>query len=413
MQNQDRQSRVLFVNRFFFPDHSATSQILTDLAAHLAGAGFHVHVVCSRQRYDDPDAALPITGEYEGATAHRVWTSRFGRSSLPGRLIDYLSFYASATLFALRFLRRGDVVVVKTDPPMISVPIGWAARLRGARLVNWLQDLFPEVASALETGFMTGPVGRIAQFCRNASLTSARMNVAIGDVMAQRLTQQGVVPERVKVIPNWSDDEYIRPVPPSENPLRQRWGLEGKFVVGYSGNLGRAHDFRTVLAAARLLSGESSIVFLFIGGGHGLAHLKEACEQRRLGNVVFKPYQPRSALRYSLTLPDAHWVSLKPELEGLIVPSKVYGIAAAGRPMIFLGDADGEVGALVRKNECGGVIAEGDCEGFASLLRNLSRSPETATAFGANARKMVDKRFNRKAALAAWTDVLKDVIGGD
>lgn len=228
--------------------------------------------------------------------------------------------------------------------------------------------------------------------------------------MARRLVQQGLAPEKIKVIPNWSDDASIRPLPRLENPLRTDWGLAEKFVVGYSGNLGRAHDYRTVLGAARLLSSERKIVFLFIGGGHGLAELREACRQGGLSNVVFRPYQPRSMLRHSLTLPDVHWVSLKPKLEGLIVPSKIYGVAAAGRPIIFLGDRDGEVAALVRKHECGGVVAEGDCEGLASLLRSYLTSPEMTAALGANARKMIDTHFSRSAALAAWTEILNDVV---
>ena len=137
--------RVVFVNRFCHPDHSATSQILSDLAAGLAAQGVAVTMIASRQRYDDPAAALPRREQWRGVEIQRVWTSRFGRRRLPGRALDYLSFYCSLPWTLWRLLRRGDVVVAMTDPPLVSLLVALVARLRGAVLVNWLQDLFPEV----------------------------------------------------------------------------------------------------------------------------------------------------------------------------------------------------------------------------------------------------------------------------
>jgi len=151
--------KLIFVNRFFFPDHSATSQMVSDLAFALAAAGFDVQVVTSRLRYDDPAAELPGREAIAGVQVHRVRTTRFGRHLLPGRALDYLTFYLSAAWRLFRLLRRGDVVVAKTDPPLISVPVGWVAGLRGARLVNWLQDLFPEVAAALGIRLARGTAG--------------------------------------------------------------------------------------------------------------------------------------------------------------------------------------------------------------------------------------------------------------
>src|SRR5882762_1434401 len=161
-----RSSKIVFVNRFFFPDQSATSQILTDLAFYLAGSGHDVHVVTSRQRYEEPRASLPSAEVVKGVKIHRIWTSRFGRDKLLGRTADYLSFYLSAGWRLLHLAARDDTLVAKTDPPLISIVAAVVARLRGARLVNWVQDVFPETAMALGVTGMRGWLGSVLQRMR-------------------------------------------------------------------------------------------------------------------------------------------------------------------------------------------------------------------------------------------------------
>src|SRR6266436_4783290 len=165
--------RVIFMNRFFFPDHSATSQILSDLAFHLAGCGIDVHVVTSQQRYHDPHAHLPEAESIDGVGIHRISTTRFGRSALIGRGFDYLSFYAAAFRSVLAWAKPGDVLVAKTDPPLLSVAAMQAAKRRGLLLVNWLQDLYPEVAMALGVPVVKGPLGRAFLELRDAALRAA------------------------------------------------------------------------------------------------------------------------------------------------------------------------------------------------------------------------------------------------
>lgn len=398
--------KIVFVNRFFFPDHSATSQLLTDLAFFLAGRGHQVHVVTSRLSYDDPDAVFPAEETAQGVVVHRVWTTRFGRGSLVGRAFDYLTFYASAGRCLRKLLVSGDVVVAKTDPPLISVVAGWAARRRGARLVNWLQDVFPEVATALGVPGMRGVAARGLRGLRDRSLRAAAMNVVLGERMAQTLTALGVARFAIRVIPNWADGGAIRPMPAEENPLRAPWGLSGKFVVGYSGNMGRVHEFGTILGAADQLQDRSRIVFLFIGDGRYRGWLEAQAKARGLTNVLFKPYQPRDGLSASLAVPDVHLVTLRPEVEGLVVPSKFYGAAAAGRPTVFVGDPEGEIGSLLTREDCGVAIRQGDSASLARCLEDLAGAPERAAAMGARAREVFTARFDREPACRAWEQLL-------
>lgn len=403
-------ARVIFVNRYFFPDHSATSQILSDLTFHLTATGHDVHVITSRQRYDDSRAALPESESIHGVHVHRVASTRFGRAALSGRALDYLSCYRAMRRRVREIAQEGDIVVAKTDPPLLSVALAPVARQRRAYLVNWLQDIYPETASILGVPLLRGPVALALATLRNRSLREADATVVVGELMARHIKRLGAVPARVHVIANWCDDETIRPPISIENPLREAWHLSDKFVVGHSGNLGRAHDFETVLGAAERLRNESRIIFLMIGAGKHFEELAKAVKARGLENSFrFRPYQERAMLPHSLGVANAHWLSLHPALEGLIVPSKFYSIAAAGKPMLMIGDPEGEIGCLIRQHHCGTIIAPGDAATLADTLRRWSGAPATIIEMGAQARRMLDTQFTRRRALDQWSRLLAEL----
>lgn len=398
--------KIFFLNRYFYPDHSATSQMLSDLAFHLAGDGQSVTVITSRQRYDTPPARLPARETIRGVEVYRVWTTRFGRGHLPGRAIDYLTFYTSVFWQLLRNLSRGDIVVAATDPPLISVVAAVVARLRGANLINWCHDLFPEVAAALGIRLAKGPAGIALKWLRNRSLRQAACNVVLGEHMAERVAGEGIARDRIKIIHNWADGETIKPKSSSENRIRHDWGLNGKFIVGYSGNLGRAHEFQTLLDAATALHEDEGIVFVIIGGGAQLDRIRRKASSRGLSNILFKPYQPRELLPETLTLIDLHVVSLLPSLEGLIVPSKFYGIAAAGRPILFIGAKDGELSRIAQTNSCGISVEIRDAERAVAAIQELARSQDRCERLGANARITSETHFSMSLAFGEWRQLL-------
>lgn len=398
-------SRIIFINRYFHPDISATSQLLSDLAFALGKAGASVEVVTSRQTYGDARTELPPSEKLGNVSVSRVWTSRFGRGRLLGRAIDYLTFYVAAGWCLLRKVERGDVIVAKTDPPLISVVAAVVARLRGATLINWIQDLFPEVASAVGIRGL-GPVAPVLRGLRDISLKAAHTNVVLGDRMAATLKARKICETRIGVIQNWADEVLISPVDKAANTLRESWGLSEKFVVGYSGNMGRAHDFRTIVDAAERLSEHAHIWFLFIGGGAQADVVRQAFARRNLTNVSFQQYQARSELALSLSVPDVHLVCLRPGLEGLIVPSKIYGIAAAGRTSIFVGAPDGEVAGLLTRGECGFAVDHGDAAALSRYIVRLAENPAENERLGSNARRMFEMELTKSQAIAKWKSVI-------
>src|ERR1700685_1473424 len=225
--------RIFLLNRFFPPDHSATSQLAGDLATYLVSRGHDVHAITSQQLYDQPQAQLAPRDILNGVHVYRVATTRFGRVNLLGRAIDF-SFYASAWRMLRAAARAGEILIAMTDPPLISIIAMQVAHRRGAHLVNWLQDIYPEVAVELGVPFLKGPLPTYICYFRDRTLRAAAANAVLGHHMADKIAERGVLSERIHIIPNWSKDESIYPIAPNENPLRREWGLEKKFVVGYS-----------------------------------------------------------------------------------------------------------------------------------------------------------------------------------
>lgn len=398
--------KIIFLNRYFLPDESATSRMVSSLATALAQQNWSVHVITGRHLHDDVSRTLPAAEEISGVKVHRIQTTWFGRGKLVGRALDYVTFHAGAFWRLLRLTGRGDVCVVCTDPPLLSVTALLPVKWKGGVLVNWIMDLFPEVATELgvlpQRGFMT----RACLWLRDLSVRGAWSNIAPTERMARFLRERQVPESRVGVINHWSDGDAIRPMAREACTLRKEWNLEDKFVIGYSGNLGRAHEFDTILNAAALLSHRSDIVFLFVGGGHRRAAVEARVRELALPNVMMKPLQPRARLAECLAVPDVHLVSLLPEMEHFIVPSKFYGIAAAGRPTLFVGDAAGEIATLLRKANCGASVRIGEAEELSRWILELAHSPSLRTSLGKNARALFDTSFSEARGVADWSRLM-------
>jgi colanic acid biosynthesis glycosyl transferase WcaI len=398
--------RVLFVNRYYAPDLSATSQMLTDLAEGLARSGVEVGVICSRQLYEDPAAVLPSQEVLRGVRVWRVRTARFGRARLAGRTLDYASFYLSAGLALLEHARDCDVLVVMTDPPLLSLLGTFVAQRRRVACINWLQDLFPEIAARLAVSPLPRALESALAAWRDRSLRAADANVVLGTRMRDHLADRGVPGERLSVGENWADGNDIVRLPAASSALRRRLGPGATFVAAYSGNLGRAHDMQTLLAAARTLRADPDMLFLLVGGGSNMRLLESAARREQLHHMRFLPYQPRAQLADSLAAGDVHLVTLLPQLEGLIVPSKLYGILAAGRPLIFIGDPDGELAQLINEWQIGVTVACGEGEQLCCALRRLRDDAAGRERMGERARALFEKRFTLAQALERWRSLL-------
>lgn len=398
--------KVLLINQFFHPDQAPTSQMMTDLAEDLTAGGVDVTVVSGRSAYTGGKPSWKRREVYRGIAIHRTATTNFGRRTLSGRLLDYLSFSMAAALESLR-LPRQDVVITLSTPPWLFA-IGLLLRwMKGTPWVYWVQDIYPDVAIAL--GFLRNP-GLATKGLRRLSRVSfakADQVVALGNFMGLRILERGGAQERIAVIPNWADGRRIYPVASGENWFLAEHSLEGRFVILYSGNMGYVHEFSTSLQAAKALRDEPPFLFLFIGDGPRRPEIEAYVERHSLANVRLLPYQFQEAIPFSLGAGQVHLISLKEGLEGLSVPSKIYGSLAAGRPVIYVGPERSEVGQIVRDARCGFVVKEGDVDHLIDAIRVLYQDKALREEMGRRARASFELFFDRPIATERFFKLLK------
>jgi putative colanic acid biosynthesis glycosyltransferase WcaI len=401
--------RVVAVNQFYAPDHAATSQLLTELCEDLVSEGDEITVIASRGGYLGGAPPLPPKETRRGVRVVRPLSTRFGKATLSGRLADYATFWVTSAL-AAAVAARPDVLLVLTTPPMIAAGGALVARARRLPLVTWVQDVYPDAAVALGVLPPRGPSLSRAALLAMARAThhAAARIIALSDGMADRLEKQGAPRDRIRVLPNWADGRAIRPMPREGHPFRRAHGLEGRFVAMYSGNLGKGHDVATFIAAARRLAREApEILFLFIGDG---ARKPEAqALAQGLDNVRFLPYQPHDTLGESLSAADVHLISLREDLAGLLVPSKLYGALAAGRPIIYVGPPSCEVARVVREHDLGWAGRPGDQEGVSRALLAAIRNPDIWEARGRRARQIFCARYDRLISSRRFRELLREV----
>jgi colanic acid biosynthesis glycosyl transferase WcaI len=395
--------RVCFFNRSYWPDTGATGQLLTELAEDLVAIhGFEVTVV----------TGVPVNGAASreirnGVTVVRAAGTRFSPAVFAGRVSNYLSYFGSALLQALR-LPKQDVVVALTDPPVIGLAALAAAR-RDSRFVFFCQDIFPEVGALVET-FRSRIVDSSLERVNRLLVRRADRIVALGDTMAERLRNgKGAAAGRISVIHNWADTTAIVPSA-KQNPFAAAHALTSRFVVLHAGNIGLAQNLEMVLDAATLLKDKPEVLFLFIGDGSQRANLEASARARHLDNVRFLPFQPRVQMRWTYASADVCLVSLKTGLSGYIVPSKVYPILAAGRAYIAAVDDSSEVAAITERFQCGIVTTPGDAVALASAVRRLCDDAPERERMGKAARQAAPQ-FDRARQVAAHATLLSDVAG--
>lgn len=390
-------ARVIFINRFYRPDEPATAQLLTDLAEALAERGHVVTVIASH-----PGGTAAKIETINGVDVRRVRGTRRPGGGLAGKALEFAAFYLGAMVTLLRTVQRGDALVALTDPPLLVIGVWLIARVKGARIFHWMQDVYPELAIAL-----TGQSWlRVIRPLRNAAWRGTEHCVTLGTDMASVLTAAGVARGKISLVPNWAPRGVVAQPAVAHSDLRTEWGLAGKFVVLYSGNFGRVHDLLSVLAVADAMRADTEVVFLFIGDGAQRSALEQRAAERGLTQVRFQKSQPRSRLGETLALGDVHLVTLRAGCERFVFPSKVYGIAAVGRPIVFLGPPECEVARRITSSGFGHAFAAPDTAGVAGALRSLCQDPDARARLGRAATQFAAESGGLAAATERWETLL-------
>ena len=339
--------RILILNQAFYPDVVATAQYAAELAAYLAAQGHEVEVVAARRGYDNPRLQFLARERWRGVLIRRVPTLGLGKGGWWRRAADFASFMLNAGLY-LAASRRADAVVALTSPPLISFLAALFVRWKGGNLVYWVMDLNPDEAIAAGWLRERSGMARVLAYCSRFSLRTAHTVVALDRFVQARLASKGTPPEKIRVIPPWPLDGHVQFDAAAREEFRARMGLDGKFVVMYSGNHSPCHPLDTLLGAAQRLAAHPGIVFCFVGGGSEHEKVRRFAQRHGLANIRCLPYQPLDKLRGSLSAADLHAVVMGDPFVGIVHPCKIYNILALGAPVLYIGPEESHVSDLMK-----------------------------------------------------------------
>lgn len=412
---QDSAPSLLFINQHYYPDVASTGQHLTDLAEHLVDEGFDVNVLCASARYLSGALESPKREVHNGVAIRRVQTTSFGRGTHIGRILDYASFYLQV-LIALFTGPRYDLVVGLTTPPLLGVACALAKLVRGQRYAIWSMDLHPDAEEAVGMIRPGSLLSRTLHGLNDFGYRNADRVVDLGPYMKARLVEKGVDPERLRTVVVWNKKDEITPVAREDNPLVDELGLAGKFVVMYSGNAGIVHRFDEVTEVMTRLRDRDDIEFLFVGGGPRRKEIESVIEREGLTNARYLDYFPREQLDQSLSIGSVHLLTLRNEAAGVAVPGKLYGVMAAGRPIVVVGPGQSEpaetalaegVGRVVDTQQEGAPLADQ----LEATIVELAGDPDACAQMGLQARAAFLARYEADVACDQWAEVLWEAVG--
>jgi glycosyltransferase involved in cell wall biosynthesis len=404
--------RILILNEYFHPDVASTAQHCADLARALVREGHEVTVVTGQRGYEVRDRLLPRNETWEGIRIFRVPSVGLGKTARWQRAVHFASFLA-ACAWRLICLPSYDVVVAMTTPPLFSFLAALLTKLKGGRLCVWVMDLNPDEAVAAGWLKRGGLPHRLLETLLRYSLRQAEKIVVLDRFMRERIIAKGLAAETVAVVPPWSHDGVVQYDPRGRSEFRRAHGLEGKFVVMYSGNHSPCHPLDTLLEAAARLQHKNTpgapIVFCFVGGGSALGRVKEYVRLRSLKNVVFLPYQPMGKLGASLSAADLHVVVMGDRFVGSVHPCKIYNILSLGVPFLYIGPPQSHITEMLPPAADGDwahVFRHGDAE-------NVAKCIEQCASFGARQVEQetwVAEKFSEKALMPKFVELLKGTV---
>ena len=395
-----RRPRLLVLNQYYRPGVEATANLLAELCEELA-RDYDVTVVTGRLPNAEPGRFVE-----NGVEVVRVASTAYDRRRLSRRALNYMTYFGLTLLESLRE-RPPDVVLCMTDPPFVGDAAYVVARRFGAPLVVVSQDVFPEIAVAL--GRLKGDLlVRVLGVLVDFYLRRADRVVAIGETMKRRLEEKGVTAERIRVISNWGDAEAIRPLP-RDNAWTREHGLAERFVVMHFGNVGHAQNLDALVRASTFLRDLEELVVTIIGTGAKHAELVALAERLEADAVRFFPYQPYETRAQPLAAADVHVVGLGRGLAGYIVPSRMWGILAAARPVIAAAEEESETARIVREVGCGVVVPPGRPELLARAIRQARGGELDLEEMGRRGREYLVSELDRRVAVERYRAVLREV----
>jgi len=396
--------QCVVISELYYPEQNATGFILTGIAEGLAEKD-SVNVLCAQPCYNQRGIKAPKTELHHGVDIRRCWSTTCDPKQIRGRLLNFATTSLSVGWRALFSIKRGDKVLVVTNPPLLPFFVRVVCWLKGAKFVLLVHDVYPDVFVPLGLMKSSHPLYRMLSWVNGKLYASADRVVALGRDMERLVEEKSQGGAHVSVIPNWGDVNVITPMPKTENALLQKLNLTDKFVVHYSGNHGRTHDLLSIIEAAKLLEDERDVHFLFIGEGSGKAEVVARASELELENVTFCTFVDRAELNTSLNAADVSVLAFKKGMAGISVPSRLYNLMAAGKPILGVVDNNSEVADVIREAKLGIAVSPESPRNLAEQILSLRNDGDLRVKMAENSRNEAVSKYSYDVTKQQYRDL--------
>ncbi len=394
------------LSELYYPEDSATGYNLTKVAEALA-ENFHVRVLCAQPTYKARGIKAPTNEIHEDVQIHRCAATALNKDVILFRLVNLITVSLSIFFNALVRIRKNDIALVVTNPPTLPFVVILACKLRGAKLVLRVEDVYPEAMVATGMAGQNSSAVKVFGALSRLLYKKVDMIIALGRDMKQLILNKiGNEAEHVTIITNYAEGDQIVPLPRLDNPLLKKLGLIDKFVLQYSGNMGRTHDIESLVECAKLLQTENHIHFLFIGWGAKEVWLREAVRVHGLENVTVLPSQPREDLVVSLNACDLTLISFVSGMSGVSVPSRMYNIMAVGKPIIAIADMASELAQVVEEEKIGWVVMPERPALIAEAIREASSNRILLNQMSTKARILAVEKYSQANSIRKYESLM-------
>ena len=401
--------RVIIHTMYFLPDFGSAPILMSELASYLAQKGHNVSVITTlpiQKNEIKYKKRIYLEERRDGFLIKRFWTNSGNRPL--ARLLAW-NFYIFWTVLNIARIQKGDILFLRLPPLQLGLTGILAKRLKGTKIIVNVQDIHPDLV--IESGNLKNPfIIKIAKYFEKWVYRNSDILVVISEGFKKNLEDKGVNPEKTKVIPNWVDTDFLKPLP-KNNSIAKKFSLDNKFVIMYSGTITVSGflSLERVLDVAYLLKEERDILFVVVGEGLKKQSLQEKADKLALRNVMFLPFQPYSEVPYLLASADVLIVPLDESKSSLSVPSKLYSCMAARKPILGLADSSSEVAKIIIDANCGVCVQPHDIEGIVKAITELKKFHDYRETLSMNARKYAVENFSKNRILQIYETLISSL----
>lgn len=388
--------KITVISELYYPEQNATGYFLTGIAEGLAKNGFNVSVLCSQPTYNKRGVKAVNEEIREGVQIKRCIATTFNSRNIIGRLINFFTISFSIALHSVSRIKSEDKVFVVTNPPLLPFLIRIICWFKGAQFFLLVHDVYPDVFVPLGLIKKSSLVYKLLSKLNALLFESAHKIVVLGRDMYELVQKKSgnLNHKKITIIENWADINQISLIDKEVCPIVKKHKLKDQFIVQYSGNHGRTHDLISLVKAAEILKDKEDISFLFIGSGSGKKALVKYAKDKDINNIIFEDYVEYSQLNYALNTSDLFIISFKKGMSGISVPSRLYNLMAAEKPILAAVDEDSEVARVIDEEEIGKCVDPSSPSALAEQIVYFKNNPTDASAMAYRARKAVKEKYS-------------------